>query len=71
MKAISEEYTRLNEIAHSNIPVSEDSPIYNFFAQRREEKKKLINSELTEEEKFYTLSFLSYLENNIKNYLWL
>ena len=34
MKAVSEEYTRLNEIAHSKIPVSEDSPIYNFFAER-------------------------------------
>ena len=71
MKAVSEEYARLNEIARSKIPVSEDSPIYNFFAERREVTKKLINSELTEEEKFYTLSFLSYLENNIKNYLWL
>ena len=39
MKAVSEEYARLNEIARSKIPVSEDSPIYNFFAERRKVKK--------------------------------
>ena len=36
MKAVSEEYARLNEIVYSKIPVSEDSPIYNFL--RKEEK---------------------------------
>ena len=50
MKAVSEEYTRLNEIAHSKIPVSEDSPIYNFFAERRKVAEKLRNNILTEEE---------------------
>lgn len=40
MKAISEEYTRLNEIVYSKIPVSEDSPIYNFFAERRKLAEK-------------------------------
>ena len=50
MKAISEEYTRLNEIVYSNIPVSEDSPIYNFFAERRKVAEKLRNNILTEEE---------------------
>ena len=50
MKAVSEEYTRLNEIVHSKIPVSEDSPIYNFFAERRKVAEKLRNKILTEEE---------------------
>ena len=50
MKAVSEEYTRLNEIVHSKIPVSEDSPIYNFFAERRKVAEKLRNNMLTEEE---------------------
>ena len=50
MKAISEEYARLNEIVHSKIPVSEDSPIYNFFAERRKVAEKLRNNILTEEE---------------------
>ena len=50
MKAVSEEYARLNEIAHSKIPVSEDSPIYNFFAERRKVAEKLRNNILTEEE---------------------
>ena len=50
MKAVSEEYARLNEIAHSKIPVSEDSPIYNFFAERRKVAEKLRNNMLTEEE---------------------
>ena len=50
MKAVSEEYTRLNEIVHSKIPVSEDSPIYNFFAERRKVAEKLRNNILTEEE---------------------
>ena len=50
MKAVSEEYTRLNEVARSKIPVSEDSPIYNFFAERRKVAEKLRNNMLTEEE---------------------
>ena len=50
MKAISEEYARLNEIVYSKIPVSEDSPIYNFFAERRKVAEKLRNNMLTEEE---------------------
>ncbi len=50
MKAVSEEYTRLNEVARSKIPVSEDSPIYNFFAERRKVAEKLRNNILTEEE---------------------
>ena len=50
MKAVSEEYARLNEIARSKIPVSEDSPIYNFFAERRKVAEKLRNNMLTEEE---------------------
>ena len=50
MKAVSEEYTRLNEVARSKIPVSEDSPIYNFFAERRKLAEKLRNNMLTEEE---------------------
>ena len=50
MKAISEEYARLNEIVYSKIPVSEDSPIYNFFAERRKVAEKLRNNILTEEE---------------------
>ena len=50
MKAVSEEYARLNEIARSKIPVSEDSPIYNFFAERRKVAEKLRNNILTEEE---------------------
>ena len=50
MKAIREEYARLNEIVYSKIPVSEDSPIYNFFAERRKVAEKLRNNMLTEEE---------------------
>ena len=50
MKAVSEEYTRLNEVARSKIPVSEDSSIYNFFAERRKVAEKLRNNMLTEEE---------------------
>ena len=50
MKAVSEEYARLNEIVRSKIPVSEDSPIYNFFAERRKVAEKLRNNILTEEE---------------------
>ena len=50
MKAISEEYARLNEIVYSKIPVSEDSPIYNFFAERRKlaEKQLTLKSNICE-----------------------
>ena len=41
MKAVSEEYTRLNEVARSKIPVSEDSPIYNFFCGKKKSSRKV------------------------------
>ena len=41
MKAISEEYARLNEIVYSKIPVSEDSPIYNFFCGKKKSSRKV------------------------------
>ena len=70
-KVISEEYTRLNEIAHSKIPVSEDSPIYNFFAERRKVAEKLRNSMLTEESRQYIINYLEKIEEQIKAYLCL
>lgn len=71
MKAISEEYTRLNEIVYSKIPVSEDSPIYNFFAERRKLAEKLRNNMLTEENRQYIINYLEKIEEQIKAYLWL
>jgi len=71
MEAINKEYLKLNNIVNSKIPVSEDSPVYNFFVQRRKVAEKLRNNMLTEEERIYTLEALNYLENNIKEYLYL
>ena len=71
MKAVSEEYTRLNEIAHSKIPVSEDSPIYNFFAERRKIAEKLRNNMITEENRQNVINYLEKIEEQIKAYLLL
>ena len=71
MKAISEEYARLNEIVYSKIPVSEDSPIYNFFADRRKVAEKLRNNMLTEADRQHIINYLENIEEHIKEYLWL
>lgn len=71
MKAISEEYARLNEIVYSKIPVSEDSPIYNFFAERRKLAEKLRNNMLTEENRQDIINYFEKIEEHIKAYLWL
>ena len=71
MKAISEEYRRLNEIARSKIPVSEDSPIYNLFAERRKLAERLNRDMLTEEDNKKLLEYFTYIEEQIKNYLCL
>ena len=66
----SEQFKRITTIAHSKISVSEDSPIYPFFAQRREVCKKLL---LSQEGTYrdVLLTNLSYVEGNIKGYLYL
>ena len=64
------EFTRINNIAHAKIPVSEESSVFNLFAQRREVCKKLSEAQ----EGTYRdimLTNLSYLEDNIKLYLCL
>ena len=66
MKAVSEEYARLNEIVYSKIPVSEDSPIYNFFSARREICKTMV-----ETDRQCYLDYLEKIEDNIKQYLLL
>ena len=71
MKAVSEEYARLNEIARSKIPVSEDSPIYNFFAERRKIAEKLRNNMITEENRQNVINYLEKIEEQIKAYLLL
>ena len=64
------EFERITKIAHGRIIVSEESPIYNLFAQRREACKKLSEAQQGTYRDIM-LTNLSYLEDNIKLYLCL
>lgn len=61
---------KITRIAHGRIPVSEESSVFNLFAQRREVCKKIIeyganiNTEVL-------LQYLEKIEENIKQYLCL
>lgn len=62
---------RISRIAHSPIPVSEESSIYNFFAQRREVANRILSDDVTESAIQLLLDNLNYLETGIKKYLGL
>lgn len=71
MKAISEEYLRFQQIKGARIPVAEDSPMYNLFAERRKLVERINRDMLTEEDSKKLLEYFHYIEKQIKNYLYL
>ena len=71
MKTISEEYLRFQQIKGARIPVAEDSPIYNLFAERRKLAERLNRDMLTEEDNKKLLEYFNYIEEQIKKYLCL
>ena len=71
MKAVSEEYLRFQQIKGAKIPVAEDSPMYNLFAERRKLAERINRDMLTEEDSKKLLEYFNYIEEQIKNYLYL
>ncbi len=71
MEAISNEFKKISRIAYSKIPVSEDSPVYNLFAERRKLAERLNRDMLTEEDNKKLLEYFNYIEEQIKKYLCL
>ena len=69
-QATTEEFRRISLIAHSRIPVAEESPIFNLFSARREVSKKLLEAQ-EGTHRDVMLTSLNYLEDNIKEYLLL
>jgi len=71
MKAVSEEYLRFQQIKGARIPVAEDSPMYNLFAERRKLAERINRDMLTEEDSKKLLEYFNYIEEQIKNYSYL
>ena len=67
----AEEYRRISLIAHGRIPVSEESPVFNLFAQRREIAKKIKYADFPIETKDHVFAMLDKIEEQIKDYLFL
>lgn len=66
------EYKRIARIAHGKIPVSEDSPMFNLFAERRKIAQYISDSNLPGETNiFHVKKCLEEIEDRIKQYLWL
>jgi len=66
-----ENLNKLQKIAHGKIPVSEDSPIYNHFLQRRQLAIRLNRGMLTEDNREDLLEIFKCTEDKIKQYLCL
>ena len=62
-------FQRINQIAHAKLPVSEESPIFNLFAQRREIAKKIKYADFPMETKDHVFAMLDKIEEQIKDYL--
>lgn len=70
MGQINERLEKFERIAHSKIPVSEESFMYQLFRERRHICKTL-NEELTESDREYHMKYLETLEDQIKSCLYL
>jgi hypothetical protein len=64
------ELERITRIAHGKIPVSEESSVFNLFAERREVCRSLLKN-ITDLERNLQHKVLNRLEDNIKLYLCL
>lgn len=65
------EFERINRIANSKIPVSEESSVFNLFAERKKLVGRICRDMLTEEDRKLLLEQLNYVEDRIKEYLCL
>ena len=68
MKAISEEYFRIQQIKSAKIPVAEESVLYSYFSARRKLAEKLDRDMLTEEDRKTLLFAFTDIENKIKKF---
>ena len=69
MGAMTQEYARIQLVANSKIPVSEDSPAYGLFKTRKDLCKQY--SLVTEPSQDLFFDMLSHIENDIKQFLLL
>jgi len=70
MEQQGKEFDRVVSIAYSKIPVAEDSPVFNLFAQRREICKRLEKTQ-TDLDRKQSVEYLDYVETKIKQYFLL
>lgn len=71
MEAKSKEFEKISRISHGKIPVSEDSPVFNLFAQRREIARKIQEDDFNEDSRQYAFEVFYSIEDRIKEYLYL
>ena len=64
------ELQRIERIAYGKIPVSEESSIFNLFAERRELCLKALKT-ITDADRQHIMNYLEHIEDNIKQYLCL
>lgn len=62
---------KIPTIAHQQIPVKEDTPVYILFYQRREAARRYLNSKYSEVAQEELLCFIEYCNEQIKKYLGL
>jgi hypothetical protein len=67
----SEEFKRINLIAASKIPVSEESPLFGLFYQRREVARNMKYKNAFGDNREYGIKILETFEEKIKEYLYL
>lgn len=65
------ELERINRIANSKIPVSEESSVFSLFAERREVAKTILENDYPIETKQYLTQYFEQIEDSIKIYLCL
>ena len=65
------EHKRIITIAHSKIPVSEESAVFSLFSARKQLAQKIKDGDLLEDSKEYGIQMLEHIEEKIKEYLLL
>lgn len=68
---IEKQLEKLAIITHGRIPVSEESPVFGLFLERRKLAIKIKDKEYSEESLQYVFLTLEDVENKIKEYLCL
>ena len=67
----AEELKRVEKIANGKIPVSEESPIYRHFYERRYKCDRALKGDYSPEQLDLIFLDIEYIENDIKKYLGL